>query len=405
MLTGVVSCSNNSTAASYDADLQIRYEDVPADKNAYNALDEMYEKVYIPDTDKWQDIMKGDAWDNNYVREVLERNKEAYSLFTQALDTEYFQVPEYTDGLEQLLPYVLNWREMALLWDVKSEYEFVQGNTGEAIDIALNNIKLGARASEAKGGLIEQMISLVIVDIGLNRITDITSNADISKEKAEKCINVLSKYDDYRSGLVQSYKVEYCYVIIPELKRFRGVKVGDLPKVIKALSHISQETIDQPDISQCGTGLSIINEEASKKIAAEYIKKAIEWSNADYFKDFNRTNHDKIMNVIMADSDTYPISNFVGRLILRLLVPGTEAAISDNFKIISKVSLAKTLIALKAYNGDNGALPDSLDALVPSYMSEIPNDYIDGGVVKYHRDDKVLYAGSADKKVFIKIDF
>jgi tetratricopeptide (TPR) repeat protein len=405
MFTGIVSCSNNSSTASYDADLQVKYENIPAEKNVYDALDETYEKVYMLDTDKWQGIMKGDDWNSNYVGNVLNENKEAYNLFVEAINKEYFQVPENTEGLEELLPWIFEYREMALLWDVKSKYEFKEGNVDKAIDIALSNIKFGARITEDKGGLIEQMIGLVIVDIGLNRIIDITSKADISKEQAKECISALSKYDDYRSGVAQSFRIEYCYLLVPELERFRGAKVNDITKIIKSLSVMSQDDINQPDTSHRSPELSIINEEASKKIAAEYIKEAIEWSEAGYFRDFDITNLDKIMGIIMADPDTYPIRNFIGRLMLRLLVPGTEGAIADNFKTMSKVSLVKTLMALKAYKKDYGSLPDNLDALVPGYINEVPKDYIDGGKVKYSRSDKVLYAGSGKMEVVFKIDF
>ena len=409
VFTAAIYFSSFSFAASYDADLEIKYENIPAQKNAYHALEAAHEKIYIPDDEKWEAIEDEDDWDSDYVADVLDRNKEAYNLFKQALDVEYFQVPEYTDGLAQFLPYLFDWREMALLWDVKSEYEFKQGNTDEAIDIAINNVKLGARMTEAKGSLVEQMIGLVIIDVGLERIVVITTTADISKEQAQIYVKALSKYDNLRPGMVQAYKVEYFYAIVPELERLRGARIKDLSALIKSLNEMSEMTEDeqirQPDTSNYNSNYSIFNEEASKKVAADFYRELIKGAESDNYSELNSERYNELREFIMADSSTYPINNFAGRIILRLLLPGNETAILENFKVMSKASLVKALLALRAYKQDYGSLPYSLNALVPKYIDEIPKDYIDGEEIKYRRDDKVLYAGSGEKEVYIEIDF
>ena len=51
--------------------------------------------------------------------------------------------------------------------------------------------------------------------------------------------------------------------------------------------------------------------------------------------------------------------------------------------------------ALERYRLADGHLPDTLDALVPPFLSEIPHDVIDGQPLRYHRtavDQYVLYS-------------
>ena len=61
----------------------------------------------------------------------------------------------------------------------------------------------------------------------------------------------------------------------------------------------------------------------------------------------------------------------------------------------SSVDLARTAIALERYRLAHGEYPESLDALTPKFIAEMPHDVIGGGPVKYRRDSAnqfVLYS-------------
>ena len=60
--------------------------------------------------------------------------------------------------------------------------------------------------------------------------------------------------------------------------------------------------------------------------------------------------------------------------------------------VIDHVQIA---CALERYRLANGRFPESLDALAPKFISQLPHDVINGGAYKYRRaaDDKfVLYS-------------
>jgi len=51
----------------------------------------------------------------------------------------------------------------------------------------------------------------------------------------------------------------------------------------------------------------------------------------------------------------------------------------------------RVLLALRKYHIDEGKLPESLDRLVPDYLSEIPEDPFDNEKIRYCRDKEIIY--------------
>lgn len=61
----------------------------------------------------------------------------------------------------------------------------------------------------------------------------------------------------------------------------------------------------------------------------------------------------------------------------------------------SSVDLARTAIALERYRLAHGEYPESLDALAPQFIAQVPHDVIGGGPLKYRREQDgqfVLYS-------------
>jgi hypothetical protein len=57
-----------------------------------------------------------------------------------------------------------------------------------------------------------------------------------------------------------------------------------------------------------------------------------------------------------------------------------------------RVESVRVLAALRAYRDSEGALPDSLAALVPDYLTGVPTDDFGGGALRYSRERKRLWS-------------
>lgn len=60
------------------------------------------------------------------------------------------------------------------------------------------------------------------------------------------------------------------------------------------------------------------------------------------------------------------------------------------------VGATQIMIAIKAFKNDNNNYPNSLDELVPNYLSFIPKDPFDGKSIKYSNTKKIIYSVGKD---------
>ena len=78
-----------------------------------------------------------------------------------------------------------------------------------------------------------------------------------------------------------------------------------------------------------------------------------------------------------------------------MLLPALGAAAKKFAYSQSSVNLARVAIALERYRLAHGEYPETLDALAPQFIAQVPHDIINGQPLHYHRTDDgqfVLYS-------------
>ncbi len=72
-------------------------------------------------------------------------------------------------------------------------------------------------------------------------------------------------------------------------------------------------------------------------------------------------------------------------IVTRLLLPPGVHSVQANLRIIARMRAARAALAVERYRLAHGQLPESLDALVPEFLDEIPADPFGDGPVKCKR--------------------
>ncbi len=97
------------------------------------------------------------------------------------------------------------------------------------------------------------------------------------------------------------------------------------------------------------------------------------------------------------------------RLLSSLALPGLDGVIRKTAQIQTQINLAAVACGLERYSLAHGKLPDSLQALVPDCIPQLPHDLITGQPLIYRRvsnQDYILYStgwdGKDDGGVFYK---
>jgi hypothetical protein len=85
------------------------------------------------------------------------------------------------------------------------------------------------------------------------------------------------------------------------------------------------------------------------------------------------------LDALLAHSSVYSI-------IARRMVPNYKRAFQQTAYNQTHINQALIACVLERYHLAHGEYPESLDALVPEYLDEIPRDIIGGGALHYRRD-------------------
>ena len=89
--------------------------------------------------------------------------------------------------------------------------------------------------------------------------------------------------------------------------------------------------------------------------------------------------------------------NVYGRMACYVLLTG-KGAIENKCRENVAVAMTRLRLALTACNQDAGRLPDTLDQLVPDHLDAVPLDDFDGKPIRYSREKKILYSVGEDLK-------
>ncbi|MDR3583139.1 MAG: hypothetical protein P4L62_02155 [Candidatus Pacebacteria bacterium] len=84
--------------------------------------------------------------------------------------------------------------------------------------------------------------------------------------------------------------------------------------------------------------------------------------------------------------------NAVGKILSNVAGVSLNSASTKKFQETFSVKGTELLLALKVYKNDNGSLPDTLDKLVPNYISGVPLDPFDGKPIRYSAEKKIIYS-------------
>ncbi len=87
-----------------------------------------------------------------------------------------------------------------------------------------------------------------------------------------------------------------------------------------------------------------------------------------------------------AEWETHYVRHY-SRIFAAMIVPAFIRAKHEETKTEARLAGAEAAFALKLYKAEYGEYPDSLDALAPEFLEQVPLDPFTGGPLTYARDD------------------
>ncbi len=374
-----------------DSDLSLRIISIPDEDNAYFDLIKIEDVIYVPEGRSKDiiDMVDQKMWDEKLAEDIISHNQESFEYFYKATYRSNYQNPVLSN-LENINPYadlppMNSWRRMAQFSSIRALYLSKQGKDKEAIHEALNSVYIGQKIQESQVSLLGYLVAISMKETGLETVQRVITSSNLSTEELKKYASDLNQFYKNEDGLISIIKTEYY------------ANTSNIDAIANGDTDILQYYTDErnQDASKRIKDFYHFRPNETKALFSELAKRKIE--NANKFCDDIQERDFQQLTVLPYYIKLYLTENAIG-IIMR---DTSYNSYSQNIKKCeedSLVSATQVLIAIKAYQNDNGDYPDSLEQLVPNYLSSVPLDYFDGSSLRYSKEDKILYSIGEDLK-------
>lgn len=380
-----------------DADLSFTSRRLPAERNAVTELNEAAQNLKYPDDyagsgDRIDLAIVGAEWDPDWVAKLLASNSIALAKFEQALGKDALQLRVLSNyGEEQALG---NWLMLAKLSALEIRASALRGESEQALDGALVLAHFGSRLREIDGGrMIHYLTGTSVIRVALFALQRMLAETSVSPGSARRLVGSLEGLRLRREGWARVARGDYQWTkaVLDESVAARGI-----------------------------TGVRVSRDPFARQVLESLHSLAPRWYSLQRNRTLSRLagHYRDSMN---------PTASHVSRACSGTRCPGrdlTSVGVAPNLYSIernalgnywadlagrtiriyqqtgrvseSMVSAVQVMVALRAFEGSRGQLPDTLAELVPDYLARVPLDYFDGHEIRYSSAEHLIYSVGSD---------
>jgi hypothetical protein len=400
-----------------DSDLTLEKIDVPQEQNAYYDFVSLEEGDAVKYPEGYTDRDKCFA-DEKCLEEAGKANEENFAVIDRILIKQYFVNPGFSNpGNISIFDTAHNDQNILYISALQPYYLLQKGENRGAIEAAFKMLKIAQKIKSGKPGTIDILVAFAFEGIGTEAVQDIAKNSDFSSADLLRYSQEMENFkDDGSEALVLNFgKADYI--------KMKNLTEDFSSGRITMSGFLSLYSIDRsaPEIDSGSekifTNKFYLQPNKTEKLFADNARKTIEVVKAPCSSGIS------FFPSAVGGGNPIFISRFWpnagGNILYNMTVSVKDSARRASCFSMSKLLMTKILLALKAYNQDNGFLPGSLDALVPDYLPELPKDPFSGEALKYSLEKKIIYSvgqngsdqnlvddgGDKEKDIVMSIDF
>lgn len=338
----------------------------------------------------------GKEWDEELVKDVLERNNEFFEDFEKGLQYSYYQDPTVQDPatVDLYIPLISmgKYRSFARLNLLRATYLFKQGAKKEAFDETIKVMKMGQMFHDSPlPHMIQYLTGIAVKGMGLEHLRTMVKETDLSAELLKHYIEELDQFYANKEGLAKILKGEYM-----ELMNFKTTVIDSIAQGKK----LSEEKILlAKDITP--TWLRPISRipylykpNQTQRIFAEVFREKVEVAEKGLCQEQGETEE----RLLLPGSKLRLLftENLIGKALHDIVMISFGGIFERRCMEEFSISGTKLLMAIKAYKIENGGLPSNLEELAPNYIAEVPKDPFDGNPIRYSQEKKIIYSVGSD---------
>lgn len=379
-----------------DSDLSLKVVTVSDSDNAYFDLIKLDSAVYEPEgkAQAILDMIAGKIWDDKLAEEIISRNTQAFVYFAEAARKAKFQDPASADPVNitpnTVLPAMNNWRKMARLSAIRAIYLAKQGKDKEAMDEALNSVRIGQKIQESQAHLVAYLVAIAMKGVGLETIQKILITSKLSNVELKQYAHDLNQYYENENGLINSFKGEY------------RIQSWTIDAMASGNTEILEQVAGEVLGEKVGRNLEI-----AKKVKNNYYfqpnkTKLLFAENArvnikNVYGPCGEIKATEVQKLTPANfAKLYIEENAIGKILHDVIATSLNGMSIRKCEEDLLVAATQALIGIKAYKNDTKNYPAMLSELAPNYLSSVPQDSFDGKLLKYFAEEKIVYSVGQD---------
>lgn len=383
VVAGISSCvavRSRDLPAPDDADLMLDAIDVVPETNGRVLLDALIDKLDVPADNDFEAhllrVLRENEKPEARVAAVLGANRSVLDAVPAVVAAPSFQYSERT--LEEMgsLRYLL----LAKLLAVQAYHHACHGRTDASIATGLTAVALGHRVQNAeRAALIDMMLGITMSNFAATGLRRSLPLLKISGADARRVAEAMEAYRSDADGWSRVWSFEY---------RFgKGIILASV-----------QEEFDANAPPFSWHPLSLLPEAYTFQP-----NRTLDWLAAHY-RGYQRDSAVPCARLEPAPPEPSDWQhrraildrNGVGSVILQSMP--SHRRFQDR-RCVGDTELAATvtLLAIRAYQLDHGGLPESLDDLIPAYLSTLPHDGFDDAPLRYSKTARRLHSRGSDR--------
>ncbi|MFT5131280.1 MAG: hypothetical protein ACI8W8_004916 [Rhodothermales bacterium] len=347
-----------------DRDLRKPRSEISAARNGFTILQQAGEALAISEQDlsivekSWE---PEDKWNFAEINPVLARNEVALGLFLNASVRSEFQVPEIA-SMGELQPYLGNWQKLRRLALGAALARHATGDSAQALDMTIATLRIGHRLQDSGGGIVNWLVQGGIKNQALLAAFRILRDAKFEAAQLEEFAAEVKGLGDNRIGFERVCYAEYRLIL------------GSVDAVLKGQLIIDDEEPHKYSGGRLKVAPGLYKPNITTTLIAEYCRQLLATLDRDSYEPV-RQDYPTFREAILD-------GNTLGNLIFRECAVGVSGVDRRRRRTSAQVSILQVSLAMLSYAEQHDQYPETLFAMVPKFLHEVPQDPFDGQSLK-----------------------
>ncbi len=351
-------------------ELALEQRSVPAEENGYTVLLEIDEQgLYKPPDDAnilWQSPEPDSADFGTWLveaRQAVADNAECLERIEAILARPHFVFARpvspmlWSAGLPALT------RRLARLLAMKATVELGDARPAEAMKTALDVVTLGQRYAGARGAMIDYLVGQAVIAMGLDRVRFVGLSPGAEPEALRGALQRLPHEHELRQVWITSMCTEF-HTQKEMFRQTKNLEFPDVPLELPPPHNWMLKLFRDP--------LPVLKLNMTHNTVGAHFRELAFERIIRYAPPENEP--EGLRGLAPEAGFINWARNPIGLIFAGMLKPAYDRIVALHFRGLADLRGTRLLLALRIYHIERGALPDTLDALAPDYLPEVPLD-------------------------------